>query len=180
MKRFLLCFEIPVIVLAIILVSLPIIELELNKGKFLGIMNNLEKSETCSELRALFDRSYDYVELLDWEHEKLVYTAESIERYEDPLQIVEYGKGRCQEFAILYVALTLAHGYQSRLVMDIYGDHSWAEINSQGVWTHIDPTEKRVDDPFMYERDWGKNLRLVLAFGSGTIEDMTPSYKMQR
>ena len=140
-------------------------------------MKNLEDPETCAGLKALFDRDYNFSELLDWEHERLSYTRGFIERPEDPLQIIEYGKGRCQEFAILYVALTLAHGYQSRLVFDIYGDHSWAEIKLKGIWIHVDPSEKRINDPYMYQENWGKDLWLVLAFWNGTIEDATANYK---
>lgn len=143
-------------------------------------MNNLERIETRTEIRALFDRDYNFSELLDWEHERLNFTRGSIERYEEPLQIIKYGKGRCQEFAILYAALTLAHGYQSRLVFDIYGDHSWAEVKLQGIWIHVDPSEKKINDSYMYQRDWGKDLRLVLAFGNGTIEDVTANYKVRK
>ncbi len=164
----------------LLVITLPIgsmIKLELIISNVLGIMKNLERPETCNGLRTLFDRGYNFSELLDWEHERLNYTRGSIERYENPLKIIEYGKGRCREFAILYVALTLAHGYQSRLVFDIYGDHSWAEVKLHGEWVHVDPTQKEINNPYMYQENWGKELWLVLAFWNGTVEDVTDNYK---
>ena len=88
-----------------------------------------------------------------------------------------YGKGKCGEFSILYVALCLAHDYQARLVVDMLGDHAWAEVKVQGFWTHIDPTERKIDDPYMYERDWHKGLSLVYAFEDNQFEDVTSNYK---
>jgi len=135
-RRLLLIISGIILVLPLILVfffiALPIIELECNKSKFRGVMKNLNQTETKNGLRALFNKDYNYTELLEWEHERLVYTNEDFERYSDPFRIIEYGKGRCEEFSILYVALCLAHGYQSRLVVDMYGDHVWAEIKLQG------------------------------------------------
>lgn len=153
--------------------------LKLNEKQCLDIMRTVNQTKTKNEMRTLFDRNYNYTELLTWEHERLNYTRDpSIERYTDPLKIMNYGKGRCQEFSILYVALCLANGYGSRFVYDLLGDHTWAEIKLQGIWTHVDPTEKRVDDPYMYERDWHKNIELVYAFEDGFCEDVTNNYRI--
>jgi transglutaminase-like putative cysteine protease len=131
-------------------------------------------------LRALFDRDYNYTELLTWEHQRLNYTDEpSITRNTDPMKILDYGKGRCQEFSLLYVALCLANGYESRFVIDVYGDHTWAEVKLQGVWVHVDPSDQIVNDPYRYERDWHKDLPLVLAFENSSCEDVTTNYKMK-
>ena len=156
---------------------LPTIELELDKKQYLEIMNNINQTKTKNNLRSLFDRDYNYTELLDWQHEKLVYTEEKIERYKDPFKILDYGKGKCQEFSILYAALCLAHGYQSRLVVDIYGDHIWTEIKLQNQYIHIDPTERKINDPYMYQRDWNKELKLVYAFKEDNYDDVTLNYK---
>jgi len=163
-------------VLALFLVY-PMIDLELRKSSYLKIMKNLNRTETKNELRDLFDSDCNYTELLTWENERLVFTWNDIERHEDPLQILEYGKGRCKEFGILYVALCLAHGYQSRLVVDMFGDHLWTEVKIEGNWTHVDPYERRINDPYMYERDWGKDVKLVYAFEDGRFEDVTAKYK---
>lgn len=180
-KRFLLIvFAIVVLVIVFFYLILPIISLELIKKQYFEIMNNLNSIETKSGLRALFNRDYNYSELLIWEHERLIYTNERIERHQDPFQIIEYGKGRCEEFAILYVGLCIAHGYQSRLVVDVYGDHVWAEVYLHGRWVHVDPTEKIIDDPYMYERDWKKDVILVYAFEYGKVEDVTINYKLRK
>ena len=43
---------------------------------------------------------------------------------------------------------------------------------------HVDPSEKRIDDPKMYERDWKKNLKEIYAFENGNIENVTQRYKL--
>lgn len=179
-RFFLLVFVIVTCILVFFSIILPIISLELLKKQYLEIMENLNRSETKSGLKALFDRDYNYSELLAWEHERLFYTSERIERYKDPFQILGYGKGRCEEFAILYIALCLAHGYQSRLIVDVYGDHDWAEVYLEGRWVHVDPAERRIGDPYMYERDWKKDLKLVYAFEDGKVEDVTINYKLRK
>jgi hypothetical protein len=157
-------------------VILPKIIWQNQINQYIGIMKNLNQTETKSKLRALFDRNYNFTELLVWEHERLTYVEERKIR-QDPFEILEYGKGKCEEFSILYVALCLAHGYQARLVFDIYGDHAWAEVKIQGNWTHVDPKEKKIDDPYMYQRDWHKELKLVLAFEDSRFEDVTSKYR---
>ena len=155
----------------------PWCAIELSKSKGLGIMQNINGTETKSNLKLMFDRDYNYTELLTWLHAKLNFSWEKIERHKDPFEILEYGKGRCEEFSILYVAACLAHGYRARLVSDIFGDHMWAEISLHNKWVHIDPSESRVDDPYMYERDWHKNIKVIYAFEDGRFEDVTSTYR---
>jgi peptide-N4-(N-acetyl-beta-glucosaminyl)asparagine amidase len=59
-------------------------------------------------------------------------------------------------------------------------DHVWTEVWNQkeGKWMHVDPSEKRIDDPKMYERDWKKNLKEIYAFENGSIENVTQRYKI--
>jgi len=157
-------------------VILPKIMLENSINQCLEVMKNLNKTETKSRLRALFDRDCNFTELLVWEHERLIYVEER-EVHEDPFEILEYGKGK---FSILYVALCLAHGYQARLVVDMFGDHVWTEVKLQGEWIHVDPYERKINEPYMYQRDWHKELRLVYAFEDGRFEDVTLKYKMEK
>ena len=60
-------------------------------------------------------------------------------------------------------------------------DHVWTEIydEAHSRWIHIDPSEKRIDDPKMYERDWRKKLTKVYAFENGEAEDITENYKLK-
>jgi len=147
------------------------------RSHYSEIIANLNQANTKNGLRELFDRNMNYTELLNWEKEHLVYDSGNINRNEDPFKILEYGKGRCGEFAILYVALCLAHGYQTRLVVDVFGDHVWAEVLDRNTWVHVD-TEGRINEPYMYERDWNKTIRLVYAFEENKVIDVTWKYNV--
>lgn len=149
--------------------------------KYREISRQLAEPKKISEVKGLFERTYSLDELLNWLHSKLRWSKGQITRYTDPLAILQYGKGRCGEYSILYTALCLAHGYRARIVLDMT-DHVWTEIydDTHRRWIHIDPSEKRMDDPKMYERDWKKNLTKIYAFENGKSEDVTDSYKTQR
>jgi len=149
--------------------------------KYCQLSKRLNDPTMLSELRNLFDRRYTIKELLEWLHERVQWSKENIERHEEPLEILAYGKGRCGEFSILFTALCLAHGYRARLILDM-SDHVWTEIwdSKQKRWIHVDPSEKRINDPFMYERDWKKSLKEVYAFENGEKENVTKRYKITK
>jgi len=164
---------------------------------FRDVSINLSSIVIQSELKQLFPRKMNYTELLRWESGKLSYTTEEIERHTNPIEILNYGLGRCGEFSILYVAICLANGIPARLVTDLVVDHVWAEVNPSGdgiTWIHVEPTDScvriqngrsiydypaTVNNPHLYR---SKNLQMVLAFqitGKGivTIIDRTMFYK---
>ena len=118
--------------------------------------------------------------LEQWLHNTIKWSKEGIVRYNDPMEIIAYGKGRCGEFSILFTGLCLAHNYRARLILDI-SDHVWTEVwdNKENRWVHVDPSEKRIDDPLMYERDWKKNLKEIYAIEYGKIENVTKHYKIE-
>jgi transglutaminase-like putative cysteine protease len=147
--------------------------------KYREISKRLTDPKLLSALRKLFDRTYTLQELLDWLHTRLQWSKGPITRHTDPLAILKYGKGRCGEYSILYTALCLALGYRARIVLDM-SDHVWTEVydKAQRRWIHIDPSEKRIDDPKMYERDWKKNLTKIIALENGEAEDVTKNYKL--
>jgi transglutaminase-like putative cysteine protease len=140
----------------------------------------LANSSTLNQLRSLFDRRYSLDELLEWVHARLRFNKRDIVRHSDPLEILAYGQGRCSEFSVLFTALCLAHNYRARLVLDM-SDHVWTEVwdLKQKRWIHVDPSEKKIDDPKMYERDWKKNLKEVYALENGSVENVTETYKMR-
>jgi len=146
--------------------------------KYKEISERLTDAEMLSELRKLFKKTCTLQELLDWLHTRLQWDKGEITRYNEPLKILKYGRGRCGEYSILFTALCLAHGYHARIVLDMT-DHVWTEVwdNTQRRWIHIDPSEKRIDDPKMYERDWKKTLTEVYAFENGKAENVTKNYK---
>lgn len=149
--------------------------------KYQKISANIAKPSMTNQLRSLFEKTYSLTELLDWMHARMTFTHGEITRHNDPLEIIDYGKGRCGEFSILYTALCIAHGYRARLILDM-SDHVWTEVwdDEQGRWVHVDPSEKRIDDPKMYERDWKKNLTEIYAMENGTKENVTKNYKLTR
>jgi len=144
------------------------------------ISKKLANPSTLRQLRSLFERRYSLEELLDWVHARLKWSKGNIVRHNDPLKILAYGKGRCSEFSVLFTALCLAHNYRARLILDM-SDHVWTEVwdNTQKRWVHVDPSEKRIDDPKMYERDWKKNLKEVYALENGHVKNVTETYKMR-
>ncbi|MDH5450553.1 MAG: hypothetical protein OEX77_06600 [Candidatus Bathyarchaeota archaeon] len=147
--------------------------------KYKKLSKRLKNSSLLLELRQLFERKYTLAELLEWLHDKVKWSKGQIIRHNDPIEILTYGKGRCGEFSILFTALCLAHDYRTRLILDM-SDHVWTEIwnENQNRWVHVDPSEKRIDDPQMYERSWKKCLREVYAFENGNLENVTKRYKI--
>lgn len=149
--------------------------------KYREVSEKLANPSLLSELRSLFERRYTLMELLEWLHKKVKWSKGDIVRHNDPMEIMAYGKGRCGEFAILFTALCLAHKHRARLILDV-SDHVWTEVwsDKEKRWIHVDPSEKRIDDPLMYERDWKKNLKEIYAFENGNMENVTRQYKMSR
>jgi len=145
------------------------------------VSKRLASPSLFSELRGLFERRYTLMELLEWLHGRVEWSKGDIVRHNDPMEILAYGKGRCGEFSILFTALCLAHNYRARLILDM-SDHVWTEVwdNEQKRWVHVDPSEKRIDDPLMYERDWKKDLKEIYAFENGNVENVTERYKMTK
>ncbi len=159
---------------------------------------HLDIMKACSDpskkviVRSWFLRDYNFTELYDWVHENLDFVPfnESFpeeQRPEDPVEIKESGRGRCGEFSILYVAACLAHGYECRLIAATefgflsWSDvHAWAEVRLDGRWVHVDPSERRWDEPQMYGQwGWGKEIGLkvrIFAFDDDMSEDVTQDY----
>jgi hypothetical protein len=148
--------------------------------KYQAISRNITNPSELNQLRSLFERRYSLKELLDWMHARLEFSRGDIVRHNNPLEILAYGKGRCGEFSILFTALCLAHDYRARIVLDL-SDHVWSEVwnDKQERWVHVDPSEKRIDDPEMYARDWKKNLKEVYALENENMENVTQNYKLR-
>jgi hypothetical protein len=133
--------------------------------------------------------SLGWRELLRWEHQHLEYTKAEMPkpRAEMPIDIIKQAKGRCGEFALLYNGLLLANGYECRLLIDCStlhdkskaaaGDHVWNEVYIDGSWMHVDPTEKRINQPLMYAQDWNKDVNLVYAIAKTEILQVTETYR---
>jgi transglutaminase-like putative cysteine protease len=130
----------------------------------------------------------DWKELLDWEHRHFEYTKGELPkpRAELPVDIIKQAKGRCGEFALLYNGLLLATGYECRILIDcstlkdkskvVAGDHVWNEVFVDNSWMHVDPTEKRINEPLMYAQNWNKDVNLVYAISRREISKVTEKY----
>jgi len=145
-----------------------------------SISEEIANTRLLNRLEKLFKKRYTLLELLEWVHERIKFSKEEIVRHNNPFEIIEYGQGKCREFSILFTAVCLANDYRARLVLDM-SDHAWVEVwdTKRKSWTHVDPSERRINDPEMYERDWKKNLKEVYAFENGVLEDVTGSYKIR-
>lgn len=161
---------------------LPQLERTAFENHYLNIAKKLNGNESKTEVMSWFERNYNFTELYEWVHEKLEFvpTNETFERHTDPSEILESGKGRCEEFTILYVAACLAHGYQSRIIVAVdvsnprsfIGHHVWTEVKLDS-WVHVDPSDRVWNKPYRYEtwvwgEDIGSNVK-IYAFEDGEI-----------
>jgi len=154
----------------------------------------------------LFGPQMHYAYAIQYLGEKVNYTTEFIERHEDPIEILEYGKGRCGEFAIAYTALLISNGWEARLVLDMSagegnGDHVWVEVwtipdgEFEFRWMHIDPTQGAIwiqkpfrnifdcpfiNNPYMYERDWNKEVTEVWGVEADFAERVEENYQWEQ
>ncbi|MCW3986530.1 MAG: transglutaminase-like domain-containing protein [Candidatus Bathyarchaeota archaeon] len=110
-------------------------------------MKDLNRNKTKTYMHDRINGTYDFIELLRWISQNLNWSSESFTRYSEPQQILSQGKGKCEEFAIVYVAACLALGYEARLVVSrqfylvtARGFHVWAEVKVDDIWTHVDPS----------------------------------------
>lgn len=97
-------------------------------------------------------------------------------RYNNVAKVLDTRRGRCGEYSALMVRLLTALGYKSRWVTDI-ADHLWVEVLLDNKWTHFDPCEAAVDEPFIYQ-GWGKNQTYIVAYDIESLNatDVTYSY----
>ena len=145
------------------------------------ISRRLSDTSLIEQLQKDFNGKQTLHHLLKWVHTRLIFDKGQIDRHNDPLNIIEYGRGQCREFSILFMAACLVNGHRARLILDM-SDHAWVEvwIPKENRWIHVDPSEKRIDDPLMYERDWKKKLKEVYAFENGRLLDVTDNYRLTR
>lgn len=137
---------------------------------YFGVMKDLNSYETKAYMRDKINRSYTRARA----------SEESFTRYSKPQQILNQGKGKCGEFAIVYVAACLALGYEARIVacrqfylIFVYGFHAWAEVKLDGVWTHVDPSPTAFWNDTSRYRSWNWEPRITLnvfAFEDGKMK----------
>jgi hypothetical protein len=146
-----------------------------------NIVLNLSSSEDIAKLRNMFPGRLNYTELLFWESERLNYNEDRV-WHADPIEILNYGKGACGEFSILYVAICLANDIPARYVTTGYFianvvDHSWTEVNPSKdgkSWIHVEVTDACVSIQRTHELNFStinntmyyanSHYKMVLAF----------------
>ena len=152
---------------------------------YLGIMHNLNSSQTKTTMASLLNPSYNQTSLFTWEQSKLTFIQDPAGWLDDPFQILNSGKGICEQFSVVYVSACLALGYQSRLVVAADATswnfiHVWAEDYYNGTWVHVDPSDKVWNDPSRYQSwDWGHAIGSgvkIYAFEDGIFQDVTSIY----
>jgi len=150
-------------------------------------MKELNSFETKAYMCYKINGTYNFIELLNWTNQNLNWSEESFTRYSNPKQILNQGKGRCEEFTIVYVAACLALGYEARIVVSrqfylifVRGFHTWAEVKVDDVWVQADPSPTAFwNDTSRYKSwNWGPRTTLqVFAFEDGKIEDVSSRYR---
>lgn len=145
------------------------------------MMQENSQPQVLNDLRAQLGGQYNYTQLLVWEHEHLVYSTNITDRQTNAVDMLDKGKGMCGEFAVVYVTLCWAEGYQARLVTAALGDHQWTQVKINGTWVSIDPSlslndTRQINDPAMYQNDWHKNLMVTFAVGDNSFQDVAGAY----
>ena len=152
---------------------------------YLAIMKNLDSSETKATIASQLDAEYNQTDLFVWEQSRLTFAQDPAGWFEDPIEILNSGKGICAQFSIVYVSACLSLGYQSRLV--VAADtanwnliHVWAEDYFNRSWVHVDPSDQVWNNPTRYQSwDWGKGIGSdvkIYAFEDGRFEEVTSNY----
>ncbi len=153
---------------------------------YLAVMHNLNSTETRAKMTAQqLDPNYNQTDLFSWEQGKLKFGNDPSGFYEDPIKILDNGKGICVQWSIVYVSACLALGDQSRLVVAVDSAswsfiHTWAEDYYNGTWVHVDPSDKVWNNPSRYQTwEWGSAMGSqvrIYAFEDGSYQDVTANY----
>lgn len=99
-------------------------------------------------------------------------------RFNQPSAILTSRRGRCGEYANLFGCICRAVGFDTRYILD-FTDHVWIEawIVSESRWVMADGCEGQIDEPWMYEKGWGKKLSVMVAASRGCgLADVTRRY----
>lgn len=101
-------------------------------------------------------------------------------RYNDPIKLLEFRKGRCGEWCNLFTLILKSFGLKTRYVQN-QEDHVWCEYYSQHLrrWVHVDSCEQSFDQPYIYSKNWNKSMSYCIAFSHDTVIDVSKRYILQ-
>ena len=153
------------------------------KNDFMKWMSKSISCETCKK-----PMSFKYIKGTSWmlraiEHYSCP-TCKSLTvfpRYGVIEEIADYRIGRCSEWSMLFGAILNSLSIETKIVHDFL-DHCWNESLIGGKWVHVDSTLDypiSFNNPYHYEKNWGKNYSFVLAFSDTGVDDVTCSYSQE-
>lgn len=101
-------------------------------------------------------------------------------RYNDPIKLLDYRKGRCGEWCNVFTLILKSFGLEARYVLN-REDHVWCEYYSQYLkrWVHVDACEQSFDQPYIYSKNWNKKMSYCIAFSHDTVVDVSKRYILQ-
>jgi peptide-N4-(N-acetyl-beta-glucosaminyl)asparagine amidase len=153
------------------------------KSDFMKWMSKSISCETCKK-----PMSFKYIKGTSW-------MLRAIEHYSCPAcksltvfprygvieEIADYRIGRCSEWSMLFGAILNSLSIETKIVHDFL-DHCWNESLIGGKWVHVDSTLDypiSFNNPYHYEKNWGKKYSFVLAFSDTGVDDVTCSYSQE-
>lgn len=84
-------------------------------------------------------------------------------RYSSLEKLLETRTGRCGEFAAVFMLLLRALNFRARYIWNSE-DHVWNEYYSEALkrWVHLDSCEGARDKNLLYDRGWGKKMKVSI------------------
>jgi hypothetical protein len=154
---------------------------------YMTVMRTLNGTQTKTNMATQLNSHYNQTELFSWQKTKMTFGQSNLGYFEDPMQILNDGKGVCFQWSIVYAAACLSEGYQCRLVASVdtaswNAIHMWTEVYYDGTWVHVDPSDDVWNNPQRYQGpswSWGQFIGSevhVYAFQDGSYEDVTGTY----
>lgn len=107
-------------------------------------------------------------------------TTTRFPRYNNPIKLLEYRKGRCGEWCNLFTLILKSFGLEVRYVLN-REDHVWCEYYSHHLkrWVHVDSCEQSFDQPYIYSINWNKKMSYCIAYSKDTMVDVSKRYILQ-
>ncbi len=153
------------------------------KNDYMKWMGKSISCETCKK-----PMSFKYIKGTSW-------MLRAIEHYSCPTcksmtvfprygvieEIADYRIGRCSEWSMLFGAILNSLSIETKIVHDFL-DHCWNESLIGGKWVHVDSTLDypiSFNNPYHYEKNWGKKYSFVLSFSDTCVDDVTCSYSQE-
>jgi transglutaminase-like putative cysteine protease len=101
----------------------------------------------------------------DWAFHNIEYSHDATDEKTSASQSLQYGKGVCQDYAHLMIALCRAGGLPARYISGYSAGegqmHAWVEVLCEDAWVAFDPTHNRKTKPECVAVATGRDYRDV-------------------